>query len=83
MASKASIRVSKEGCCGGRPSAEVNVAPGLSIDEVNKLLQVNVTRNADLFKKLGLKACPACISGFDMLIRWWAGIGPSGNRPDG
>jgi hypothetical protein len=83
MASKASIRVSKVGCCGGRPSAEVNVAPavmaagtasvtvapGLSLEEVNKLVLVNVTRNVDLLKKLGLAACPACISGFDILVR--------------
>jgi len=69
MSTKASIRVSKVGCCGGRPSAEVNVAPAVSIDEVNKLVQVNVTRNADLLKKLGLAACPACISGFDIFIR--------------
>lgn len=69
MSTKASIRVSKVGCCGGRPSAEVDVADGLSLDDVNKLLQVNVTRNVDLAKKLGLKACAGCISGFDILIR--------------
>ena len=63
------IRVSKVGCCGGRPSAEVFVDPKVSINDVNKLVQVNVTRNKDLLKKLGLAACPACISGFDIWIR--------------
>ena len=66
---EAIIRVSKVGCCGGRPSAEVFVGPKVSTDDVNKLVQVNVTRNKALLKKLGLVACGGCISGFDIWIR--------------
>lgn len=66
---EAMIRVSKVGCCGGRPSAEVFVGPKVSTETVTKLVQVNVTRNRAVMKKLGLAACTACISGLDILIR--------------
>lgn len=66
---EAMIRLSKVGCCGGRPSAEVFVGPKVSTDTVTKLLQVNVTRNRAVMKRLGLSACPACISGLDIWIR--------------
>jgi hypothetical protein len=53
----------------GRPTVEVLAQPGASLDKVSAALLKNVTRNAGLLKAIGLKACPACISGFDILFR--------------
>ena len=53
----------------GRPAAIVLIDPGVSTDMVAGLVQKNLTRNKDLLKKLGLKACLACISGMDVDIR--------------
>jgi hypothetical protein len=53
----------------GRPSAEVLADPSVSLEQVSGLVQKNITRNTDLLKKVGLRACPACISGFDIWIR--------------
>lgn len=53
----------------GRPSATVLIAPGVPTDVVAGLVQKNLTRNRALLKKLGLKACLACISGMDIDIR--------------
>lgn len=53
----------------GRPTATVLVEPGTSIDAVAGMVQKSITRNKDLLKKLGLKACLACISGMDVDIR--------------
>ena len=69
MSSQAHILISKVGCCGGRPSVAVLVDPGAKIDDISAAIQRGVTRNADLLKKLGLKACAGCISGFDIDIR--------------
>ncbi|CAG1019837.1 hypothetical protein BURC_04755 [Burkholderiaceae bacterium] len=66
---QALVHISKVGCCGGRPSATVLVDPKAKIDDITTAIQKNVTRNRDLLKKLGLKACSACISGFDIDIR--------------
>ncbi|HXS97111.1 MAG TPA: hypothetical protein VN736_21090 [Candidatus Limnocylindrales bacterium] len=53
----------------GRPHATVYVDASVSLAAAGATLQKNVTRNADLLKRLGLKACPACISGLDWDIR--------------
>jgi hypothetical protein len=53
----------------GRPVAEVLVAPSTSVDAITGLVRKHVTRNTDLLRKVGLRACPACISGFDIWIR--------------
>lgn len=53
----------------GRPSATVLIDPGVPTDVLAGLVQKNLTRNKDLLKKLGLKACLACISGMDIDIR--------------
>ncbi len=53
----------------GRPAATVFVDVGTSTDAVAGLVQKHITRNRDLLKKLGLKACLACISGMDVDIR--------------
>jgi hypothetical protein len=68
MSSKVDIMLNKSGPA-GRPVATVYVDPAASLGAVQATLQKNLTRNADLLKKLGLKACQACISGFDLDIR--------------
>ena len=65
---EATIVINKVGCY-GRPSATVLVDPGLATDAVAGLVQKQLTRNKDMLKKLGLKACLACISGMDIDIR--------------
>jgi hypothetical protein len=47
----------------------VVVDQAASLGSVNATIQKYVTRNADLLKKLGLRACQGCISGFDLDIR--------------
>ena len=66
---EALVHISKVGCCGGRPSATVLVDPKANLEDITGAIQKNVTRNKDLLKKLGLKACAGCISGFDIDIR--------------
>jgi hypothetical protein len=62
------IMVSKAGPA-GRPIATVFIDSAASLSSVGATIQKNLTRNADLLKRLGLKACPGCISGFDFDIR--------------
>jgi len=64
----ADIQITKSGIS-GRPSAMVMVDPGVSLDKLAGMLQKELTRNNDLRKKLGLKACPGCVSGMDLDIR--------------
>jgi hypothetical protein len=66
--SKVDIMVNKAGP-GGRPIATVYIDAGTSLASASASIQKNVTRNADLLKRLGLKACPGCVSGFDFDIR--------------
>jgi hypothetical protein len=66
--SKVDIMVSKAGPA-GRPIATIYIDSSASIASAGATIQKNLTRNADLLKRLGLKACPACISGFDFDIR--------------
>ena len=54
---------------GGRPSAEVLVDASMSLSDVSASIQKNITRNVDVLKKVGLRACGSCISGFDIWIR--------------
>jgi hypothetical protein len=67
MANYAEVRVTKSGP-GGRPYAEVLVDGNVNTDKLGKIVQ-GVTRNKDLLRKLGLKACAGCKSGFDINIR--------------
>lgn len=53
----------------GRPVIEVGVVGTADLGRVAGALTGNITRNVDILKKLGLKACPACISGADIWIR--------------
>ena len=64
----ADIQVSQTGP-NGRPVAAVHVDAKTPIDQLSRAIQKNITRNTDLLKKVGLRACPACISGFDIWIR--------------
>lgn len=66
---EALVHISKVGCCGGRPSAELLVDPKVSLEDVTGAILKNITRNRSLRTKLGLTACAACISGFDINIR--------------
>ena len=68
MNTKVEIMVSKAGPL-GRPIATIFVDPAASLSSVSATIQKNLTRNADLLKRLGLKACPGCFSGFDFDIR--------------
>jgi hypothetical protein len=62
------VQVMKKGP-NGRPSAEVLVDPSVQLNQVSGLVQKHITRNVDLLRKVGLRACPACISGMDIWIR--------------
>ena len=68
MANNVEIFISKAGHT-GRPMATVFVDQAASLGSVSGTIQKHVTRNADLLKRLGLRACGACISGFDLDIR--------------
>jgi hypothetical protein len=68
MSTKVDIMVSKGGPA-GRPIATIFVDSAAPLSAVGATIQKNLTRNVDLLKRLGLKACPACISGFDFDIR--------------
>lgn len=63
----AEIRVKKVGP-NGNPFAEILIDNSVSADQLGQIVQ-SVTRNKDLLKKLGLKACPGCKSGFDINFR--------------
>ena len=63
----AEVQIVKNGP-NGRPAAQVLVDPKTSVEQVSAAI-VKVTRNTDLLKKVGLRACTACISGFDIWIR--------------
>lgn len=63
------IQVNKVGAS-GRPAAIIVAAEGVSLDRLTAGIQKALTRNTDLRKKLGLKACPGCAaSGIDIDIR--------------
>jgi hypothetical protein len=62
------IYVKKKGPS-GRPVAMVMASPSIPLDKVASAIQNAVTRNTDLLTKLGLKSCPACISGLDLDFR--------------
>jgi hypothetical protein len=63
----AEIRLLKSGPR-GTPYAEISVDKGVSAAQIGEIVQ-RVTRDKDLLKKLGLKACPGCISGFHIDFR--------------
>lgn len=63
----AEIRVKKVGP-NGVPLAEVLVPKSVSVSQLAQIVQ-RLTRDKDLLKKVGLKACPNCKSGFDINIR--------------
>ena len=63
----AEIRVKKVGP-NGVPLAEILIGNNESASQLGSIIQ-RVTRDKDLLKKVGLKACPACKSGFDFNIR--------------
>ena len=68
QAPKLDVQVTKRGP-NGRPAAEVLVEASVPLGQVAGLVQKHITRNTDLLRKVGLRACPACISGFDIWIR--------------
>lgn len=69
MADYVDIHVNKIGPT-GRPVAVVIAPEGAPFDKLSSLIQKEITRNDDLRKKLGLKACLGCAaSGIDLDIR--------------
>jgi hypothetical protein len=68
MKDKMDILISKAGPA-GKPIATIYVDAAAPMSSVGATIQKNLTRNAALLKRLGLKACPGCISGFDFDIR--------------
>ncbi len=63
----AEIRLKKSGP-NGIPVAEILVDSKVSATQLGSLIQ-RVTRDKDLLRKVGLKACGACKSGLDINIR--------------
>jgi hypothetical protein len=63
----AEVRLKKVGP-NGIPLAEILIDNSVSADQLGRIVQ-RVTRDKDLLKKLGLKACAGCKSGFDINIR--------------
>lgn len=63
----AEVRLKKKGP-NGTPFAEISVDNGVSSDQMGSIIQ-KVTRDKDLMRKLGLKACLGCISGLDIDFR--------------
>lgn len=63
----AEVRISKAGV-DGRPTAEFLVSSEIGVDQLSSLI-AKVTRDKDLRKLVGLKACLACRSGFNLNIR--------------
>jgi hypothetical protein len=64
----ADVRIAKNGP-NGRPVLEVLVDAAAPLNQISGAVLKNVTRNASLLRRVGLRACPACISGFDIWIR--------------
>jgi len=62
----AEVRISKAGP-NGIPYAEISVGT-VSADQMAQIVQ-KFTRDKDLLRKLGLKACGSCKSGFDINFR--------------
>lgn len=52
----------------GKPTAQIMISSDVGVDQLSKVI-AGVTRNKDLRKLLGLKACLACRSGFNLDIR--------------
>lgn len=65
--SLADVQINKSGAS-GRPYVAVAVDTGVPLDKLVAVLQKEITRNAGLRRKLGLKACLGCISGMDLDI---------------
>jgi hypothetical protein len=65
--SLADVQINRAGSS-GRPSVAVFVDEGVAFDKFTSVLQKEITRNTGLRRKLGLKACTACISGMDLDI---------------
>ena len=63
----AEVRLRKNGP-GGIPYAEILVDNGVTAPQLGAIVQ-RVTRDKDLLRKIGLKACGACKSGLDINIR--------------
>ena len=63
----AEVRLSKSGP-NGRPVAEILVDKKVSAGDLGGLI-LQVTRDKDLLRKVGLRACTSCKSGFDIWIR--------------
>lgn len=63
----AEVRIKKNGP-NGIPLAEILVDNSVSATQLGAIVQ-RVTRNKDLLRKVGLKGCSACKSGFDINIR--------------
>jgi hypothetical protein len=68
MHTKVDIMVSRVGP-NGRPIATIFADEAASISAISATIEKNLTRNTDLLKRLGLKACQSCRSGFDLDIR--------------
>lgn len=66
--STATFHISKAGPY-NRPVVEVGLVGRGDLGKLSTAVTSNITRNTDILKKLGLRACPACISGFDIWIR--------------
>jgi DNA-binding protein YbaB len=64
----ATFYLSKKGPS-GNPMVSVVVQGSTSIDKISSAIIKGVTRDVDIMKKLGLKACLACTSGVDINIR--------------
>ena len=67
-ASNLTVQMTKNGP-NGRPLIEASVVGAADLGAVGGALSSQVLRNTDILKKLGLKACPGCISGADIWIR--------------
>ena len=52
----------------GKPTAQIMISSDVGVDQLSKVI-VSVTRDKNLRKLLGLKACLACRSGFNLDIR--------------
>ncbi len=63
----AEVRFAKMGP-GGKPFAEILVDKDVSAVALGGVIQ-RITRDKDLLRKVGLKACNACKSGLDIFIR--------------
>jgi hypothetical protein len=69
MADTIDIQATKQGPS-GRPAVMVLAPEGIAFEKLSAVIQREITRNVDLRKKLGLKACTGCAaSGIDLDIR--------------